>query len=119
MLVHSRYIKTHEDQLLVRELSAIGLSDDDIAAQLRLRLPRFQKIFKLELKLGAAEGREQALRKLHAMAISGENFQALSLFVKSRCGWRDTGPTPSASPITSRLFVFKPKTGIPGHDRPL
>ena len=113
MLVHSRYIKTHEDQLLVRELSAIGLSDDDIAAQLRLRLPRFQKIFKLELKLGAAEGREQALRKLHAMAISGENFQALSLFVKSRCGWRDTGPTQSTTRVIRRVIRFMPETEKP------
>lgn len=104
-----KQVPTPDDQLRVRELAAIGMSDDDIASQLRLRLPKFQKIFKLELENGAAEGREQALRKLHAIAISGKNLAALTFWVKARCGWRDTSTTPSATQVIRHVTVFKPE----------
>ncbi|MGH9610471.1 MAG: hypothetical protein ACRD34_12450 [Bryobacteraceae bacterium] len=106
----SRYIPNPGDQLRVRELAAIGLSDADIASQLRLPLPQVQKRFKLELKTGAAEGREQALRKLHTIAVSGENLGALTFWVKARCGWRDTGATQSATEVIRYAAVFKQAT---------
>ncbi|HEX7362112.1 MAG TPA: hypothetical protein VF283_16605 [Bryobacteraceae bacterium] len=106
----SRFIPTPEDRLRVRELAAIGLSDADIASQLRLPLPQLQKRFKLELKTGAAEGREQMLRKLQILALSGENVPALTFWVKARCGWRDTGPTQSTTEIIRIATVFKQET---------
>jgi hypothetical protein len=106
----SRYTLTPDDQLRVRELAAIGVSDEDIAAQLRLPLRKLQNIFRRELKQGAAEGREQALRKLHAVAISGENLSALTFWVKARCGWRDTGTLPSSTNIQRHVVLFKPKS---------
>jgi hypothetical protein len=109
-LPRSRYIPTTDEQLRVRELAAIGLADADIASQLRLPLPQLQKRFKLELKAGAADGREQVLRKLHTIALSGENVSALIFWVKARCGWRDTGPIQSAPQIIRRVIVFKQKT---------
>ena len=102
----SRYIPTLEDQRRVRELAAIGLSDSDIAAQLHLAVPKLQKLFKLQLEHGAAEGREQALRKLHAIAISGENLSALTFWIKARCGWRDTGATQSGTEVIRHLTIL-------------
>ncbi len=104
-----RYTPTADDRLRVRELAAIGMSDDDIASQLPLALPKFQKIFKLELQSGAAEGREQALRKLHSIALSGKNLAALTFWVKARCGWRDTGTTQSATQVVRHFTMFKPE----------
>jgi hypothetical protein len=109
-LPRSRYIPTTDEQLRVRELAAIGLSDADIASQLRLHLPQLQKRFKLELKTGAAEGREQVLRRLHIMAVSGESVPALIFWVKARCGWRDTGTTQSAPQVIRRVIAFTQKT---------
>lgn len=103
----SRYILTFEDQLRVRQLAAIGLSDEDIASQLRLPLRKLQKLFRLELKEGAAGGREHALTKLHEIAIGGENLGALTFWVKARCGWRDTGTTQAAFKIDRHCFRFK------------
>ncbi|HEX7362086.1 MAG TPA: hypothetical protein VF283_16475 [Bryobacteraceae bacterium] len=105
-----RYIPTSEDRLRVRELAAIGLSDADIASQLRLPLPQLQKRFKLELKTGAAEGREHVLGKLYILALSGESVPALTFWVKARCGWRDTGPTQSAPEVIRIATVFKQAT---------
>ncbi|HEX7361417.1 MAG TPA: hypothetical protein VF283_13085 [Bryobacteraceae bacterium] len=105
-----RYIPTPDDQLRVRELAAIGLSDEDIASQLRLPLPQLQKRFKLELKSGAAEGREQVLKKLHTSALSGENLSALIFWVKARCGWRDTGTTQSAPQVIRYRPAFVQET---------
>ncbi len=78
-----------------------------------LALPKFQKIFKLELKNGAAEGREQALRKLHTIAMSGKNLAALTFWIKARCGWRDTGTTTSAARVIRHVTVFKPEADKP------
>ncbi len=108
-----RYTPTPDDRLRVRELAAIGMSDDDIASQLPLALPRFQKIFKLELQSGAAQGREQALSKLHSIAVSGKNLAALTFWVKARCGWRDTGTTQSTTQVIRHLSMFKPKAENP------
>jgi hypothetical protein len=107
----SRYTPTPGDQFRVRELAAIGISDEDIAAQLRLSLPKLQKTFRHELKEGAADGREQALRRLHAIAISGENLSALTFWVKARCGWRDTGTPPSSVSVIRLVKVFKQEPG--------
>ncbi len=102
-----RYTPTTDDQARVRELAAIGMSDDDIASQLGLPVPRLQKIFRLELKQGAAAGREHALNKLHTIALSGENVTALHFWVKARCGWRDTGPAQNAASAITRITLFK------------
>lgn len=111
----SRYKPTPDDQLRVRELAAIGLSDDDIASQLRLVLPKLQKIFKLELENGAAEGREHVLRKLHTIAMSGKNLAALTFWVKARCGWRDTGASQSAAQVIRHITVFRPDSENPSY----
>jgi hypothetical protein len=110
-MLRSRYILTPEDRLRVRQLAAIGLSDDDIACQLRLPLPKLQKLFRLELAEGAATGRERALQQLHDVALGGENTNALTFWIKSRCGWRDTGTIHSSSQIIRHCYRFHYKSG--------
>jgi hypothetical protein len=95
-----------EDQLRVRDLAAIGLSEEDIATQLRLPLPRLHKVFKQELKEGAATGREHAVKKLHTAAMSGDNHPALTFWIKSKCGWRDTGVPQNATSLIRRVLVI-------------
>ena len=101
------FVLTPEDRLLVRELAAIGMSEQDIATQLSLPLPKLQKEFRRELHQGAATGREHMLKKLHAIALSGENLNALTFCVKSRCGWRDTGSVQNALDVVRFNRVFR------------
>jgi hypothetical protein len=105
----SRFTITLEDRVRVRQLAAIGLSDDDIASQLRLPLRKMQKLFHSELKEGAAAGREHALKTLHDIATGGENLGALTFWVKARCGWRDTGTVQSAILFTRHVTRFMPQ----------
>ncbi|MGH9610595.1 MAG: hypothetical protein ACRD34_13080, partial [Bryobacteraceae bacterium] len=63
------------------------------------------------LKTGAAEGREQVLRKLHTLAVSGENSTVLTFWAKARCGWRDTGTIQSAAQVIRYAAVFKQEAG--------
>lgn len=92
-------------QTQVRELAAIGAREEDIAAQLQIPLKKLKKIFKRELADGAAEGKTRVLKKLHDIALAGENTQALLFWVKSRCGWRDTGAA-SDGPTVAMPRVF-------------
>ena len=107
----SRYSPTPEDRLRVHERAAIGMSDDDMAAQLRLPVRRFQKLFRFEIKEGAAAGRERALTKLHSLAISDKHPSVLLFLVKARCGWRDTGPTHSAADVIERIVMYRHAAG--------
>jgi hypothetical protein len=104
----SRYTATPEDRLRVRRLASIGLSDDDIGSQLHLPSRKLQKVFQLELKEGAAEGRELALQTLYDRALTGENLGALTFWVKARCGWRDTGTIQSATQFDRHITRFRP-----------
>lgn len=107
-----RYTPTDEDRFRARDLAAIGASHDDIAAQLRVPLPKLEKIFKDELSEGAAHGRELALRKLHSLAISGDSVPILSFWVKAQCGWRDTGAPQGIAGIMRHILVIdKPGKG--------
>jgi len=107
-----RYTPSDDDRFRARDLAAIGASHDDIAAQLRVPLPKLEKIFKDELRAGAAHGRELALRKLHALATSGDSAPMLSFWVKAQCGWRDTGaPQGITAAIRHVLVIGKSEKG--------
>ncbi|SRR5579884_2875482 len=100
-------MNTLEHSERVRSLAAIGMSDQEIAAQIQLSSKKLQKIYKRELREGAAEGNRQVLETLHKSASSGSNFPATSLWVKARCGWRDTGPTSQSPTIVRAKLVIE------------
>lgn len=100
-----RYTPSFEDQRRVRELASLGASQPDIAVQLRLPLPKLQKIFEQELAEGAAEGRESALRKLNQAVMKDNNIAALTFYIKSQCGWRDTG-VPAGVIVSHKVMNF-------------
>jgi hypothetical protein len=105
-----QYVPTSDDPLRVRELAAIGVSQDDIAAQLGLTPRKLNKLFPVELKKGAAEGRERAIRTLHGLAMSGNNSVLLTFWVKAQCGWRDTGTVQSLLKVAREVLCFHPAT---------
>jgi hypothetical protein len=75
----------------VRKLAATGAAESDIAAILELPEPKLCKLYQKDLERGAAEGKQTALNKIYEVAMSGEHLNALTFWIKSRCGWRDTG----------------------------
>ena len=95
-----------EDNDSPRSLAEIGMSEQEIANHLKLSLKRLQKKFKHELREGAAEGNRQVLKALHDAARSGSNMAATALWVKARCGWRDTGAVPQSGKIIRSQVIF-------------
>ncbi|HEX4750758.1 MAG TPA: hypothetical protein VH302_14540 [Bryobacteraceae bacterium] len=89
-----------------RSLARIGLSDEEIATKLQLPVKKLRRLYKRELREGAVEGNTQVLRNLHAAACSGSNTTAAALWVKARCGWRDTGvPAPCTHVKPLKLVI--------------
>src|SRR5579863_1461469 len=80
-----------DSELDVRSLVAIGMSHDDIAALNDVSPKKLRRVHKLDLRKGIDEGNRRVLHALHTAASSGANMAATSLWVKARCGWRDTG----------------------------
>src|SRR5579875_1490206 len=93
----------HADR--VRELAAIGMPKKDIAANIGVSVRRLHVLFRDQMKKGAAGGHEPVLRKIHEMAMSGQNTGLLTFYAKAQCGWRDTGTPLSLAQATKNEFV--------------
>lgn len=99
---------------LVFELATIGLSKRDIAAKIGIRLHELYSLYRDDLKRGAAEGREEVLRTVHQIAVTGNNASVLIFYLKAQCGWRDTGTPPKATPIVYRYTFSEREEPDPG-----
>ena len=95
---------TDQHRHRVEELAKVGAAPEDIAAELQMPLERVQKRFRRELERGHAIGKHIVLEKLFESASSGNNVPATSLWVKSRCGWRDTGASSQSPTIVHSVL---------------
>lgn len=91
----------------VAQLAAFGATEEDIAADLQIPLKRLQKRFRVELERGNASGKHEVLEKLFDHARSGSNLGATALWVKARCGWRDTGSANNGQTFIESLLEIK------------
>jgi hypothetical protein len=109
---------TDQQRQRVEQLAQFGATPEDIAAELQIPVKRVQKRFRRELERGHAIGKHTVLEKLFLNAASGNNMPATSLWVKSRCGWRDTGASPqSQTVIHSVLKINQLRKKNDEHDR--
>lgn len=87
------------DSQKVEDLARIGAGEEDIAADLQISLEHLREHFRKELETGNARGKHQILQTAFEKAASGDNMQATALWLKARCGWRDTGASPQSTTI--------------------
>jgi hypothetical protein len=93
----------------VEKLAGLGATEEDIAAELQIPVKRLRKRFRRELARGNAIGKHQVLEKFFDQVQSGSNMGATTLWVKARCGWRDTGAASHSAPtINSVLRIIAP-----------
>ncbi len=78
-----------ENRIAVR--AAAGASDEDIAAELQLSLEDLQGRYGRVIEKHRAAARNDMLLQFHKAAKSASNHAAALFWVKSQCGWRDTG----------------------------
>jgi hypothetical protein len=102
----------------VEKLAQIGATPEDIAAELQIPLRRLQKRFRRELERGQAIGKHTILEKLFENASSGTNLGATSLWVKSRCGWRDTGASPQSATVVHSVLKVSEQLNTQPLDKP-
>ena len=88
----------------IERLAEIGATPEDIAIELQIPLKRLQKRYRRELERGVVQGKHQMLEKLFENAATGSNLAATSLWVKARCGWRDTGVSSNAPHVVQSLL---------------
>jgi|ERR1700746_3983371 hypothetical protein len=93
------FTPTPENHAYVRSLATEGVSEADIAAELRIPTKKLQRLFKDDLRQGVAAGNRTVVKTLYTAAISGTNMNVTVFWVKSRYGWRDTGAPAEAKPF--------------------
>jgi hypothetical protein len=84
---------------LVARLARTGASEEDIAAELQIPLKRLQKRYRREIEKSRAIAKNEMLAHLYETAKSRTNTAATMFWVKTQCGWRDTGASEPFKPI--------------------
>jgi hypothetical protein len=107
-----------EDRERVSQLARIGASEETIAAELQIPRKRLKKQFRRELKQGEARGKHQILENFYEAAASGSNNAATTFWVKSRCGWRDTGAPAEPPQIIKPILRILAGPGAAAERRP-
>lgn len=94
-----------EDLIMVREMSAMGVSFDQIYARVTMRNKAacgkrtFRKLCGEYLDAGLADANLAVARSLFVAATSGD-VRAQIFWLKSRAGWRDNDPTVQGAPVS-------------------
>src|SRR5581483_7336953 len=92
------------DKERVAQLARVGASEESIAAELQIPVKRLKKRFRRELEQGHAQGKHQVLENLYQAATSGSNNTVTTFWVKSRCGWRDTGASTESTQMINAVL---------------
>ena len=108
---------TDQHKHRVEQLAQFGATPEGIAAELQIPVGRVRKRFRRELERGEAMGKHTVLQKLFENAASGNNMPATSLWVKSRCGWRDTGASPQSQTVIHSVLKINQFDKNNEHDR--
>ena len=97
----------------IQKLAGLGATEEDMAAELQISVKRLQKRFRRELAQGNALGKHRILERLYDQADSGKNLGAIALWVKARCGWRDTGSAPEGPTYINSILEIKTQAAPP------
>jgi hypothetical protein len=101
---------SEQEKKSIEELAGVGATEEDIAAELKIPLKHLQENYSDQLSYGSAKGRNDVLKAFYKHVQSGTNVTSISLWVKSRCGWRDTGSSgePSAHEVIVEIAERQP-----------
>lgn len=105
-------------QKRVEQLASFGVTQEDIAAELEISLQCIQDQYQREFERGQAAGKIIVLEKLFQNASSGSNMAATSLWVKARCGWRDTGSASASPTVIYSILNVRPRPDGTPDDQP-
>lgn len=82
------HVPTDESRRLAKQLSGVGVPQEDICHILGITKPTLHKHYRRELDLGMAEANAKVAGSLFNQATSG-NIPAAIFWMKARAGWRE------------------------------
>jgi hypothetical protein len=83
------HIPTQEKRMLVRTLSAVGITYEDIAKKLQISSDTLTKHYRDDLDLGRIDANSKIGTKLFESAENG-NISAQMFWLRTRAGWKET-----------------------------
>lgn len=81
---------TDETRKMVEAFAGYGITQDEIAAYLKIARKTLHKHYAAELELGVVKANAAVIRNLHFMASKGKNPAAAIFWAKTRMRWRET-----------------------------
>jgi hypothetical protein len=102
---------TEEQRRLVKQLSGVGVPQDDICHIIDITKPTLHKHYRRELDLGMAEANAKVAGSLFNQATGG-NTAAAIFWSKARMGWRETNNvelTGSLAVETIKRVIIDPR----------
>jgi len=80
---------TKETRLLVKNLVAVGMPQEDIASKLDMSVDTLARHYRKELDEGIADANATIARTLFNQAKAG-NVACMIFWLKTRAGWKET-----------------------------
>jgi hypothetical protein len=97
----------------VAALARTGATEENIAAELQIPLKRLQKRYRREIERNRATAKNEMLAHLYESARS--NNTAAMFWIRSQCGWRDTGPSPETTIVLLPIIEIGHRTPATTH----
>jgi hypothetical protein len=91
--VTAEYVPTNAQRALVESASGFGITQDDIAAQLKISLPTLRKHFRDELDNGAFKANMKVGSNMFGLTQSNDEqvmLRACQWWTARRMGWKET-----------------------------
>jgi hypothetical protein len=104
MSENQKHNPTEEQRRLVKQLSGVGVPQDDICHIIDITKPTLHKYYRRELDLGMAEANAKVAGSLFNQAVSG-NTAAAIFWSKARMGWRETSNVELSGDVVIRATI--------------
>src|SRR5215472_13542504 len=99
---------TEQTRLLVRRLSGLAVSHDDIAAMVEISDISLRKHYRADLDRGRVEANMKVVHALFQAATraNNPNVVAQMFWLKNRAGWKDMGIVTAADSVNTLAIEF-------------
>jgi transposase len=103
-----RFETNEEQRRLVKNFSACGVSQEQIARRLGIRSAKtLRKHFREELDRGSLDANTSVAQTLYKMATSGNHPAATFFWLKTRAGWRERAQFEAAPGLPPPFLVAR------------
>lgn len=107
-MANPKHAPTEESRTLVKSLSAVGVTHEDIALKLEISADTLTKHYRAELDAGRIDANAAVAKSLYEQCRAG-NTSAMIFWLKTRARWKETTAHEISGPDGGEIQVV---TGI-------